>query len=197
VQYNIKAAEKCYWIETEDAYHTIRYVVGRVDKGEKQYFVKCEICVVEHILKAISCSCQKLQSLRTPCSHIFFVLGYREEHKLPDCCILNRWTMGAKRGFPHVRKSTMYVYSDSLQRYHELNNISQHASFIASQSPEAYERMKRFCQEEAAKVMPNGEESGHKRFCPVLPQALDVDSAESSNVLDPMYVLGRGAQRKS
>jgi zinc finger SWIM domain-containing protein 3 len=66
VQYSIKAAEKCYWIEAEDAYHTIRYVVRRVDKGEKQYFVKCEICVVERILKAISCSCQKLQSLGTP-----------------------------------------------------------------------------------------------------------------------------------
>jgi zinc finger SWIM domain-containing protein 3 len=97
VQYSIKAAEKRYWIETEDAYHTIRYVVGRVDKGEKQYFVKCEICVVERILKAISCSCQKVQSLETFYSHIFFVLGYREGHKLPDCCVLNRWTMGDLR----------------------------------------------------------------------------------------------------
>ena len=44
----------------------------------------------------------------------------------------------------------MYDYSDSLQRYHELRNISHTASFVASRSPEAYERLKRVLHEEAA-----------------------------------------------
>ncbi|XP_066375220.1 protein FAR1-RELATED SEQUENCE 5-like [Miscanthus floridulus] len=193
VQYSVKAADKCYWIETVDGYDIVEYIVGRVDKGDKQYYVKCEICVVERKLKEISCSCLKLQSLRTPCSHIFFVLGHRGEHRLPDCCVLERWMRGAKRGFPPIRKSAMYDYSDSLQRYHELHNINQTASFVASQSLEAYGWLKCVLHEEAAMIPPNGGENGGKRFGPVLPQALDVDSAD---VFDPIHVPDRGAPKK-
>jgi zinc finger SWIM domain-containing protein 3 len=89
----------------------------------------------------------------------------------------------------------MYDYSDSLQRYHELRNISHTASFVASRSPEAYERFKRVLHEEAM-ILPNRGENGDNRYGPVLPQDLDVDSAESRNVLDPMHVSGRGALKK-
>jgi zinc finger SWIM domain-containing protein 3 len=93
VLYNLKAAEKCYLIEELDSYDTIVYEVGRVDKGEKRYYVSCDIRVDVDKVKEISYSCLKLQFLGTPCSHIFFVLGYREENKLPDCCVLKggRW----------------------------------------------------------------------------------------------------------
>ena len=76
--------------------------------------MECEICVDEGNLKGISYSCLKLQSLGTLCSHIFFVLGYRKERVLPGCCVLKRWTRGAKSAFPPIRKSTMYDYSNSL-----------------------------------------------------------------------------------
>ncbi|XP_002450570.2 protein FAR1-RELATED SEQUENCE 5 [Sorghum bicolor] len=196
VQFSIKAGMKCFMREHLDGYDLQTYIVGRVDKGDKEYFVKCEICVDEGTLKRISCSCLKLQSLGTPCSHIFFVLGYRDERKLPECCVLKRWTMGAKSAFPPIRKSTMYDYSDSLQRYRELRNISHTASFVASRSPEAYERLKRVLHEEAAMVLPNGGENGGNKFGPVLPQAQHIDSTESTNVLDPMHVPGRGAPKK-
>jgi zinc finger SWIM domain-containing protein 3 len=114
VLYSLKAAEKCYLIEEMDSYDIIEYKVARVDKGEKRYSVRCDICVDEDKVKEISCSCLKLQSLGTLCSHIFFVLGICEESKLTDCCVLERWTMGAKRGFTPTRKSTMYHYSDSV-----------------------------------------------------------------------------------
>ena len=90
----------------------------------------------------------------------------------------------------------MYDYSDSLQRYHELRNINHTASFVASHSPEAYERLKHVLHEEAAMILPNGGENGDKRYGPVVPQVLDVDSAESRNVLDPMHVPDRGAPKK-
>jgi zinc finger SWIM domain-containing protein 3 len=114
VLYSLKAAEKCYLIEELDSYDTVVYEVGMVDKGEKRYYVSCDIRVDEDKVKEISCSCLKLQSLGTPCSQIFFVLAYREENKLPDCCVLERWTIGVKRGFPPTRWSTMYDYSDSV-----------------------------------------------------------------------------------
>jgi zinc finger SWIM domain-containing protein 3 len=96
VQFSIKAAKKCFVMEVLDDYYTIEYIIGREDKGDKQYHVECEINVDEGNLKRISCSCLKLQSLGTPCSHIFFVLGYRKERELPGCCVLKRWTRGPR-----------------------------------------------------------------------------------------------------
>jgi zinc finger SWIM domain-containing protein 3 len=196
VQFSIKAAKKCFLIEIEDGDNMSEYIVGRKDKGDMMYFVKCEFCD-EGNLKEISCSCRKLQSIGTPCSHIFFVLGHRHEDKLPDCCVLKRWTMGAKNAFPPNRNSTMYDYSDSLQRYRELRNISHAASFAASRSSESYERLKRVLEDEAAMNLPNGGDNGSKRYGPVLPQAPDVDSIAFSNVLDPLHVPGRGAPKKN
>ena len=71
VQFSIKAAKKCFAREILDDYDAIKYIVGREDKGDREYHVECEICVDEGNLKGISCSCLKLQSLGTPCSHIF------------------------------------------------------------------------------------------------------------------------------
>ena len=95
VQFSIKAASKCHLIEILDGDDTEEYIVGRKDKGDIMIYVKCEF-TVEGNLKGISCSCLKLEYLGTPCSHIFFVLGHRGERKLPDCCVLERWTMGRR-----------------------------------------------------------------------------------------------------
>ena len=105
----MEAAKKCSLVEILDGDDTTEYIVGRSDR-DMMYYVKCEL-TEEANLKEISYSCRKLQSLGTPCSHIFFVLGIRDESMLPDCCVLVRWTMGAKRAFPPIRKSTMYDYS--------------------------------------------------------------------------------------
>ena len=83
----------------------------------------------------------------------------------------------------------MYDYTDSLQKYCELCNIGHTASFV-------YERLKRVLEEEAAMILPNGGENRGKRYGLVLLQALDVDSTESKDVLDPMYVPSRGALKK-
>ena len=141
VQFSIKAATKCHLVEILDGDDTEEYIIGRNDKGDIMIYVKCEFNE-EGNLKGISCSCRKLESLGTPCSHIFFVLGHRGERKLPDCCVLERWTMGAKSAFPPIRKSTMYEYSATLLRYRDLCNISRAASFSASRSTEAYELLR-------------------------------------------------------
>jgi zinc finger SWIM domain-containing protein 3 len=104
--------------------------------------------------------------------------------------------MGAKRGFPPTRKSTMYDYSDSIQRYNDLHNIGRTAAFAVAQSQEAFERLKHVLEEEDATILVNIGEGGRKTFGPVLPQALDVDSAECCNVLDPIRVPGREAPKK-
>ena len=183
VQFSVEAAKKCSLIEILDGDDTTEYIVGRRDR-DIMYYVKCEL-TEEANLKRISCSCRKLQSLGTPCSHIFFVLGLRDESKLRDCCVLERWTMGAKRAFPTIRKSTMYDYSPTLLRFCELRNLSFAAAFIASRSTEAYERTKRVLEQEAAVIMPNAGANEGKMYGPLLPQAPEVDCEEFRDVLDP------------
>ncbi|XP_039778235.1 protein FAR1-RELATED SEQUENCE 5-like [Panicum virgatum] len=90
VQFSVQAAKKCSLIEILDGDDTTEYIVGRIDRDIMNY-VKCELSV-EANLKGISCSCHKLQSLGTPCSHIFFGLGFRDESMLPDCCVLESLT---------------------------------------------------------------------------------------------------------
>ena len=45
-------------------------------------------------------------------------------------------------------------------------------------------------------MLPNGGEIAGNRYGPVLLQAVDVDSTECRDVLDPMYIPGRGAPKK-
>ena len=194
VKFSVEGAKKCSLIEILDGDDITEYIVGRRDR-EIMYYVKCKL-TEEANLKRISCSCRKLQSLGTPCSHIFFVLGLRDESKLPDCCVLERWTMGAKRAFPTIRKSTMYDYSPILLRFCELRNLSLAVAFVASCSPEAYERTKRVLEQEAVVIVPNAGANEGKMYGPVLPQASEVDCEEFRDVLDPMTVPGRGAPKK-
>ena len=153
VQFSMKVAKKCSLIEILDGDDTTEYIVGRRDR-DIMYYVKCEL-TKEANLKRISCSCHKLQSFGTPCSHTFFVLGLRDESKLPDCCVLERWTMGVKRAFPTIRKSTMYDSAPTLLRFRELRNLSLATAFVASRSTEAYEQTKCVLEQEAAVIMPN------------------------------------------
>ena len=118
VQFSIKAASKCHLIEILDGDDTEEYIVGRKDKGDIMIYVKCEFNV-EGNLKGVSCSCRKLQSVGTPCSHIFFVLGHPGERKLPDCCVLERWIMGAKSAFPPNKHSSRCKVTLALERFHK------------------------------------------------------------------------------
>ena len=101
VQFSVEAAKKCSLIEILDGDDTTEYIVGRRDR-DIMYYVKCEL-TEEANLKRISCSCRKLQSLGTPCSHIFFVLGLRDESKLSDYCVFGKVDYGAKHAFPTIR----------------------------------------------------------------------------------------------
>ncbi|KAG2539406.1 hypothetical protein PVAP13_9NG472614 [Panicum virgatum] len=173
VQFIIKAATKCHLIENLDGDDTEEYIIGRKDKGDIMIYIKCEFNE-EGNLKGISCSCQR---------------------KLPECFVLERWTMGAKSAFPPIRTSTMYEYSATLLRYRDLRNISRAASFSASRSTEAYELLRGALQE-AATILPNVGANEGNMYGPVLPQAPEADCEDIRDVLDPMHVPGRGAPKK-
>ena len=90
----MEATKKCSLIEILDGDDTTEFIVGRRDR-DIMYYVKCAL-TEEANLETISCSCRKLQSLGTPYSHIFFVLGLRDESKLSDYCVFGKVDYGGQ-----------------------------------------------------------------------------------------------------
>ena len=97
------------------------------NRREWKFQVHCEIDD-ESIISMIRCSCRKLERDGIPCGRIFCVLKVLHAERIPSCCVVSRWSMRAKAGFPPIRKSSMYDTSQSLEKYRELRNLSHEAS---------------------------------------------------------------------
>jgi zinc finger SWIM domain-containing protein 3 len=190
VQWSIHAANNCIVSDILDGCDTT-FIVAKKYKMETKYEVHCKM--IEGSLNEIACSCQKLECVGTPCSHIFHVLQLLHVDSLPKSCVLDRWTRNAKCAFPPIRKSNIYDYSKSLVRYRDLRNLSHAASFRAAQSSESYQRLKRVLLDETDSKSPCASGNERIRYGPMVAQALEVDCGK---VLDPMHVPGRGAPKK-
>ncbi|KAJ1256379.1 hypothetical protein BS78_05G166900 [Paspalum vaginatum] len=188
VKFSINAARNYILTEILDGYDLVSYVLASKDRREAIFHVDCE--VKDDYLYGIRCSCRKLECNGTPCSHIFYVLSVQHAQQLPAFCVLNRWTMSAKCAFPPTRKNRMYDYSESLERYRELRNLSHAASFTASQSYESYKRLKRVLHEEGATKESAIFQNQGIRYGPVLPQSLNPETGNLGKVLDPLRVAG-------
>lgn len=194
VRYSTNTVNNCILSDILDADDLTTFVVYKKDRREKKFQVHRE--VKEDCLDKISCSCRKLECLDTPCSHILYVLGILKIEQLPKCCVPTRWTMSAKVAYPATRKNNMYDYSISLRRYRELRNLSHAACFRASQSVEAYERMKMVLTEEGESKESSSSQKECMRYGPVLPQTTQLDCTDLGKVLDPLHVQRRGAPKK-
>ena len=160
----------------------------------------------EGMLRSISCSCRKLECAGTPCSHIFYILGILQEETLPRCCVPTRWTMSAKCAFAPTRKSEMYEYYATLQRYRKLRNFSHAACFKACHSDEAFQHLKRVLEGQDVCKGSTSEQADSKgstnaqgksiRFGLLMPQSANLDDEGFEKVLDPVHVPGRGAPKK-
>jgi len=49
VQSSIKPAKKCFSIDILDGNNMSEYIVGRKDKGDMMYYVKCQFCDEGHL----------------------------------------------------------------------------------------------------------------------------------------------------
>ncbi|XP_062180823.1 protein FAR1-RELATED SEQUENCE 5-like [Phragmites australis] len=171
------------------------YIVATKGKEDNKFDIDCEF--IDSSLESISCSCRMLECEGIPCGHIFYVLEkILHADKIPKCCVANRWTMSAKSAFPPIRKSSIYDYSQSLERYRDLRNLSHAASFKASQSDASYVHMKRVLNEIVGSNDACNPEKKHMRYGPVLTQAHQAHSLNLDKVLDPVQVKSRGAPKK-
>ncbi|KAF2930196.1 hypothetical protein DAI22_05g114801 [Oryza sativa Japonica Group] len=75
-----------------------------------------------------------------PCSHIFVVLKFLGLDTIPRCCVMDRWTMGAKAAFRSYRNTDPNVWSEHMVRYRSLRNLGSDAFFEAARNPEQTEK---------------------------------------------------------
>jgi zinc finger SWIM domain-containing protein 3 len=88
----------------------------------------------------------------------------------------------------------MYEYSENLEWYRELRNLSHAASFKEAHCKESFEPLKRVLVVEAG--TPSSGNNGGMRYGPVLAQNQEFVYVNRGNVLDPEHVKGRGAPKK-
>ena len=115
--------------------------------------------------------------------------------------------MSAKCAYAPTRKSEMYDYSESLQRYrNKLKNFSHATCFKACHSDEAYKRLMMILDAHGDSKESSNEKSDTKestnahsnsiRFGLLMPKATNIDSKGLGKVLDPVHVPGPGAPKK-
>jgi len=182
--------------EIQDGCDITTYDISVKNKREWKFQVDCEINEDESIISMIRCSCRKMQRDGIPCGHIFCVLKVLRAERIPSCCVLSRWSMRAKAGFPPIRKSSMYDTSQSLEKYRELRNLSHEASFKASQSDESFLYMKHVLCEIVGSNNASNAQVNNVSCGPVLAQSLHAELPNEGMVLDPVAVKSKGAPKK-
>lgn len=63
-------------------------------------------------VSTITCPCRKLECERIPCSHLFAVLHHMRLERIPDFCVMRRWTTKEKYAFPSDRYGRVNNWSD-------------------------------------------------------------------------------------
>jgi zinc finger SWIM domain-containing protein 3 len=114
---------------------SVVYSVALKERRDVTYDVK--LIMAGPLLQSVNCRCLKMETEEIPCTHIFSVLKYLGLISIPSCCISRRWTMLAKPAFESERNANMHDWSERMDRYHELRNMSNLFLFKASSCPES------------------------------------------------------------
>ena len=93
--------------------------------------------------ETIKCSCQRMYRKWLPCKHILFVLHHVGASKIPDCCVLRRFSKNARYGLPARRQSDLYGWgwagAAAREKYSQLSVIGTEAFDAACNDPDSYE----------------------------------------------------------
>lgn len=149
-------------------------------------------------LESVKCRCRKMESEEIPCSHIFSVLKYLGLVSIPSICISRRWTMLAKPAFESERNANMHDWSERMERYHELRNISNLYLFKASSNIDISEKVIDFLKTITADVGGGNEEKNEAATLGPFPAYFSASNQTcTGNVLDPKKIIPKGGQPKN
>ncbi len=108
------------------------FTVASKDNNVVQVHVWCTF--EEQSMNSANCDCKKLECDGIPCSHVCAVLKFLGVGTIPHCCVMVRWTMDVKAAFESDRSTNTHVWSEQMDCYRDLRNMSSLALFIASKS---------------------------------------------------------------
>ena len=139
-----------------------------------------------------ACKCKKLESQDYPCAHIFCVLDHLGVRTFPKKIVKKRWTMHAKPAFPSSRTANTHVWSDHMNKYHQLRNMASDALFTAAASDSQSEQV----MELLRSILVDGEKTdldeGHKSFVPLPAYFSAARECCTDDVENPIKIVPKG-----
>ncbi|RLN35768.1 hypothetical protein C2845_PM03G33830 [Panicum miliaceum] len=157
--------------------------------GTKVFEVECDD---EETLGNVSCSCLKFECKGIPCCHIMVVL-IRLGAMMPQCCVLNRWTLNAKSG--SCLETGDRVNSMKGTRFSELLMLAKPIFEEASCSIDEYLRWKEILEHEHKEKIKREDIDGESRTNEDQDNNLEAE-ASPINVQDPKIVQSKGAPKR-
>ncbi|CAN6303481.1 unnamed protein product [Urochloa humidicola] len=149
-------------------------------------------CDDEETLTNVSCSCLKFECEGIPCCHIMVVL-IRLGALMPQCCVLNRWTLNSKSG--SASDTSDHVKSMKGTRLNELLNLAKPVFEEASCSIDDFLRWKQILQHEHNEKRKRDDVDGECSRAEDQDNNLEAE-VEHIHVLDPETVQGKGAPKR-
>ncbi|BAT07934.1 Os09g0395700 [Oryza sativa Japonica Group] len=131
-----------------------------------------------------------------PCSHIFVVVKFLGFDTIPRCCVVDRWTMGAKAAFRSDRNADPNVWSEHMVRYRSLRNLGSDAFFEAARNPEQTEKAMDFLKGILDKGSSSDENIVAGDFGPMSTHFLSSNQPLEKRVLGPEEIRAKGAPSK-
>lgn len=96
--------------------------------------------------QSIMCSCRRMIRKWIPCKHILHVLNFMKVTKIPDCCVLGRFTKQARLGLPARRKRDLLDWGCSelleRQKFSKLDKMFSQATHLARYNTAGFELIK-------------------------------------------------------
>lgn len=188
VQKEIKRTGELEFLEILETEVCTKYLVA-AREGSKVFEVDCDD---EETLANVSCSCRKLECEGIPCCHIMLVL-IRLGAVMPQCCVLNRWTLNAKAG--SAADTADPVESMKGTCLSELLNLAKPVFEEASCSVDEYLKWKDILERKRKEKRKRDDIDGESHTHEEQESNLEAEAAPI-NVQDPEQVQSKGAPKK-
>ena len=161
------------------------FQVRKYDATDKAWNVE-----IRGMWDSVLCSCLMIETVGTPCSHIFAVMKAENIRTIPKCIILGKWTKNAKIGvFPHnINEKSNSPYMSIEAWLGSLHATCRNLQRLATNSSEAFEI--------AIADIHNLSLRMEAMTCDKEKEKLKGQLGKRSHVQDPTVVLTKGCRKK-
>ncbi|XP_062229986.1 protein FAR1-RELATED SEQUENCE 5-like [Phragmites australis] len=172
----------------------VSYQVAPIGSSENHFDVSCTFD--GSMMITASCPCRMIECEAIPCTHIFAAMRFVGLDTIPPCCVQNRWTTVAKLAFASNRYSNTHVWSEQMDRFHDLRMKANIVLFKASRTEEQSDKVMRILDAIRDEDVENngGMEATYSWSLPS--HFSGAARSSTTRVLDPERIISKGAPSK-